>query len=376
MLSPVGVNEGALHVRSRAGVLRNRLLLAEATQGSGFAPALCSDYQLEQIAMMLDRATTENGRCILPTSRAAAMSKSVETPVNPLNEESLLGQAALARWRGFPLEWVSAGREAALGPRAIATTHLAMLDAGSARAEFRLAGRTHAFNVSPGAIGLFAAGTELGPCRWWCNEGVRRIMVLLDFDRVCDDALAQALSATHQQTALEFHDPELAAVMRRMALEVASGCRNGTLYAQSLSLGVAMCLKSQGATRWLDHTERGKLSRQAVERLRECITSNLAADLSLKTLAKESGFSPAQFVRLFKNTFGCTPHQYVLQARVAWCDEQVLRTNTPLSVVAHEAGFASQSHMNAAFVRTLGTSPGRRRREARPGSVCTLYLQD
>lgn len=288
-----------------------------------------------------------------------------EPRVNPLQEQSLLDPAALARWQGFPLEWVIAQREVSAGRRMVDISHLAMLDTGRARADFGVSQKDLSFDLADGSIGLFATGTEVRHCRWWCSDSVRRIMVLLDFNRVCDGALAQSLRETQHRTTLEFHDTELTAVLRCMAQEVAVGCPNGGLYAQSLSLGVAMRLQGPHAKRWVDSAERGKLSRNQAQRINECIGANLGADLSLNVLAQEAGFSPAQFVRLFKNTFGCTPHQHVLQARVKRAEELVQNTNMPLSAIADEVGFASQSHMTAVFARLLGTSPGLRRREGR-----------
>jgi transcriptional regulator GlxA family with amidase domain len=53
-----------------------------------------------------------------------------------------------------------------------------------------------------------------------------------------------------------------------------------------------------------------------------------------------------------------TPHQYVLQERVAKARTLITRTNVRLAEVATTCGFADQSHLNRVFKRFTGVSPG------------------
>ena len=70
-------------------------------------------------------------------------------------------------------------------------------------------------------------------------------------------------------------------------------------------------------------------------------------------------------MRLFRNTLGCTPHQYVMAARIERARDLVLEGTLPLTAVAELTGFAHQAHMTAAFVRAFGTPPGGMRRAAK-----------
>jgi AraC family transcriptional regulator len=51
-------------------------------------------------------------------------------------------------------------------------------------------------------------------------------------------------------------------------------------------------------------------------RVKELIEANLEGDLSLKILARESGYSRAHFARLFRAATGMTAHRYVLERRI------------------------------------------------------------
>jgi AraC family transcriptional regulator len=283
--------------------------------------------------------------------------------VNPHHERSLFSAQALAAWSGFPIGWVEASPAAAAGAHTVDKTLLAMLDTGAARAEFGYTRRSACLDLSAGAMGLFVAGTDMHHCRWRCDDGVRRIMIELRPDRLADPLLAEQLHRAPLQTQLEFRDDGLAAVLRSIVREVAAGCPNGALYAESLSLGIALRLQQRGSGAPCSR-ERGKLSAVQAQRIEELVRSQLAKPISLRTLADAAGFSSAQFVRLFKNTFGCTPHHYVLRTRLARSRDLVLGSSLPLATIADEAGFASQSHMTSAFVRAYKTPPGQMRREA------------
>jgi AraC family transcriptional regulator len=101
-----------------------------------------------------------------------------------------------------------------------------------------------------------------------------------------------------------------------------------------------------------------------MRRLRDFIEAALDTELSLERLACEAGVSPHTLPRAFVRAFGETPHQYVLQRRLARAMELLIATDQPIVDIALATGFSSQSHLAAAFRRLTGTTPGEYRREA------------
>ena len=277
---------------------------------------------------------------------------------DPVFERSLLADDALECWRGLPVSWIEASPHQVHADVLTERNVLVMIDSGSTQADFRYGRRAMSWEFRPGSIGLFTSGTELSLSTWrW--TATRRIR--LDLDAALPECELGALQGFRGQTEIEFRDPELSAVLRAMVLEIVRGCVNGRLYAESLSLGVALRLqqrKSHGR-------ERGKLSAQQLRKVQDLIRSSLWKDLCLAALAKESGFSPAQFVRLFKNTVGCTPYQFLLQVRLERARELVQGSDQSLTAIAAQTGFASQSHMTSAFARAFAIRPGEMRRLAR-----------
>lgn len=282
------------------------------------------------------------------------------------NERSLLSPAAAARWTGFPVAWIEDSPHQVESGIDVETSALLLIDAGSVRADIGYGLKSLSWDLTAGSLGLFTEGTHIHRSRWrWA--AARRARVELDFARLDDPGLLEQGGAALRGAELEFRDEALAAVVRCVLREVADGCPNGPLYADSLSLGIALRLQQRGQRRDPRRRERGKLTAEHIHRLEELIRSSLGRQLSLRALAAATGFSSAQFVRLFKNTLGCTPFQYVLRARLDLARDLVEGTEIPLALIAEDAGFASQSHMTAAFVRAFRAPPGEMRRQANRG---------
>jgi AraC family transcriptional regulator len=92
-------------------------------------------------------------------------------------------------------------------------------------------------------------------------------------------------------------------------------------------------------------------------RIRDRIEAKLDAELSLASLAKESGYSRAHFLRMFRAATGLTPHQYVLERRLSTAQQLLRQSEMLLADIALKCGFSSQTHMNDVFRKRLGVTP-------------------
>ncbi len=285
------------------------------------------------------------------------------TPLNPLNERNLLDTESWSRWTGLDMGWVEADAHTASRTESDAPLCLALLDTGRARAEFRYGLRTHIHELRQGSLGLFTPGSHPDGYQWSC-EGVRRIMLTYDDRHLDDPVLADVIRQYPLRLDLEFYDDALAATLRAMVSEVKAGCPHGWLFAESLSLGVVTHLHQRVAGQNTLMRERGKLTPGQARRVVDYINGHLRQELSVGELADVVGFSRTQFSRLFKNTFACTPYQFVLSARLQRARDLLLNTRHPLSEVATEAGFSSQSHMSSTLLRVDGVTPGSLRRQS------------
>jgi transcriptional regulator GlxA family with amidase domain len=95
------------------------------------------------------------------------------------------------------------------------------------------------------------------------------------------------------------------------------------------------------------------------------LSSNLASDLSVETLAQRACLSPRHFARRFKQTFRTTPAEFVERARLDEARRRLAAAVRPLSQVADSVGFASTDAFRRAFTRRFGVTPGAYRRSVR-----------
>jgi AraC family transcriptional regulator len=65
------------------------------------------------------------------------------------------------------------------------------------------------------------------------------------------------------------------------------------------------------------------------------------------------------FARLFKQTTGLPPHQFVIHKRVERAKRLIAAGRLSLSQIAIDVGFSDQSQLNRHFKRLVGVTPKR-----------------
>jgi AraC family transcriptional regulator len=175
----------------------------------------------------------------------------------------------------------------------------------------------------------------------------------------------------HQPSSLELR-PQIAAgipAIQRIVLnlrdDLAAGIPTGRLYGESLTMALASHLFKAGASR--EAVERSPQGRLALNRLKcviEYINDRLDADLRVRDLAQLCSMSCAHFARLFKQSMGVAPHQYVITRRIERARELLAGSKLPLVEIALRSGFAAQSGFTTTFRRAIGMTPYAFRRVA------------
>lgn len=95
----------------------------------------------------------------------------------------------------------------------------------------------------------------------------------------------------------------------------------------------------------------------AAEEIITYINEHSAEEISVSDLASRAGLSHYHFIRTFKRETGFTPHEYILNTRIATA--QYLLKNTKLTVkdICYQTGFTCESIFCSAFKRRLGMTP-------------------
>ncbi|HEY4069457.1 MAG TPA: AraC family transcriptional regulator [Burkholderiaceae bacterium] len=163
-----------------------------------------------------------------------------------------------------------------------------------------------------------------------------------------------------------FIDPHLTELATALERQCLAGEPYGRLYTESLSLA----LVAYAVAKYADPdpkgsaaavTMAGRFTSAQQNRLHRFVEENIGAGLSLVELAKVVNYSPQHFSRLFRSSFGTSPHRYVLQLRIEHAKRMLRADHHSLSEIAAACGFADHSHFSTAFARGAGVSPGRYR---------------
>jgi AraC family transcriptional regulator len=89
----------------------------------------------------------------------------------------------------------------------------------------------------------------------------------------------------------------------------------------------------------------------------DLIEAEMAGSMTVGSLAGALDLSTGFFIRAFRAGTGRTPHDYVMDRRVARARMLLQSTDLGLSSIAAACGFSSHAHMSTAFRRRLGVRP-------------------
>ena len=140
------------------------------------------------------------------------------------------------------------------------------------------------------------------------------------------------------------------------------GSERDALFSDGIALAffahIARKYSGIGAAPVLD----GVLAPWQTRRLTEWAETHLDGSVSIADLAGLANLSRTHFARVFRRSFGTSPHQWLLSRRIDRA-KRLLKGPLPLAAVAVMCGFVDQSHFTKVFTRFVGITPGAWRRQ-------------
>jgi AraC family transcriptional regulator len=225
----------------------------------------------------------------------------------------------------------------------------------------QFAGQEQTEPLPPGGITLIPAGAA---SRWRWRGASESTHILVEprlLARVATEALDLNPDRVTLPPVADLFDPQIQTAMLALDAELATGGAGGRLVAESLGNVLAVhLLRRFSVPSTTSSHPGGRMSRHKLRTVLDYIHEHLDAELSLDHLAAVARMSPYHFARLFKNSTGLPPHQYVIARRVDRA-KGLLRDaeRFALADIAAEVGFSSQSHFTRHFKRLVGVTPRR-----------------
>ena len=110
-------------------------------------------------------------------------------------------------------------------------------------------------------------------------------------------------------------------------------------------------------------------------RARDLIDARYGEALDVPAIAAAAHTSPAHFSRRFKQTFGETPHQYLLTRRIERAKHLLRETDRSVTEISIDVGFHSLGSFSKKFTEIVGGNPTEYRRKMRglsPIPTCVM----
>src|SRR5262249_37676641 len=179
----------------------------------------------------------------------------------------------------------------------------------------------------------------------WCAWTGSNTFLALFLDR---EAMVQAvrddgLEPDRLEIAYRFlaSDPDLASLALSLHDQLLDPDAEDRLYVDTLSVQLAVhMLCRHGTTPLRLRSYRGGLSRAKMRTVLDYLNGHLGRNVHLAELADLVEMSPFHFLRLFRESSGLTPHQYLVHRRVEVARSLLRRDDLSLAQVAHPPAFS------------------------------------
>ncbi len=282
-------------------------------------------------------------------------------PIVP--HEPLLSSASLA-WDGVLLEEYSVPALLECPVRVNSTVLLHLQTGSPARHDLHSGRKLHRTLIRAGGMHLIPPGQK----RSLISHDHTDCLVLSMEPSFLRRSLADLLPDENLELVekFAFEDIQIERLLKALHAEAKLGAPNGKLFAESLATALAVYLAQQYSAASPKMQIRRDGLPPRLHRVLNYIGDKLDDNLSLSELADIAGMNLFYFARLFKQSTGMSPHQYVLDQRIQRA-KQLLR-NSPITILeaSVRTGFVDQAHFTKVFRRLVGLTPTQYRRQVVP----------
>ncbi len=260
-----------------------------------------------------------------------------------------------ANWEGIHVEYHRQPPNE--GPEHYFQQHSIGLALNSVKIKGILNGKHYASeNRQGGEFFISGAGTHFQLGTVEDSEFIAIAINPIDFDNTVSESTNSNLIEIipHWQVS----DPLIFGIGWALKTELESGGLNGTLYVDALKNTLSMhilhryCAQKPHLRDFEGGLDPGKL-----QIVINYINDYLNRDLHLAELAKLVQISPYYFGRLFKQSTGLAPHQYVTKCRIKKAKELLKISDLSIAYISQQVGFHDQSHFSKTFGRIVGVTP-------------------
>jgi AraC family transcriptional regulator len=231
--------------------------------------------------------------------------------------------------------------------------------------------RSHESIVRQGDLVLVPAGQKTYWRAHTDDTQLSNLSIYLQPELITQIAVASELERIDLMDCFSRSDLHLHHIAMMLLAELKSGGIMGELYVESLTQVLVIHLLRHysklppmlapmlGTNRYNGKiiVDCHSLNRTRLRSAIDYIYAHLGDDLSIVKIANSVNSSPNYFASSFKKITGIPLHQYVIKQRVERAKLLLETTELPISNIASQVGFSSQSHLTYHCKRLTGMTP-------------------
>jgi AraC family transcriptional regulator len=133
----------------------------------------------------------------------------------------------------------------------------------------------------------------------------------------------------------------------------------GRMFGESLATGLVIHLLKQYSV-WQPRSlsdDIGRLSEHQLQKVFKYVQDHLEQNIALSDMASVLNLSQYHFCRLFKQSTGLSPHQYLTQCRINCAKHLLQFTQLTITEITFAVGLNNHSSFTRLFHRYVGTTP-------------------
>lgn len=230
----------------------------------------------------------------------------------------------------------------------------------SVYAKANIDGRDFYDFLSPGDISIIPAGV---PSHWRWRDSTPHETLHIYLEPSFVQKIAESCDLNHDQMAIEpqiaVRDEQLSHMAMSLLYELKAENVVGRLYADSVASALAIQLVRRYSCLKDVPIRKGGMAPNKLRRALAFISDKLEQQqgIALEVLAQEVGMSRYHFSRVFKESMGLSPINYIVRQRIERAKKLLAETDLPIADIALQAGFSGQSHFTTFFSKLVGLTP-------------------